>query len=258
MRIDVNCSLGRWPFARFEQNTPEALRAHLAAEGIAQALVWPLEAALFPDPHVCSLELATALRDMDSLHAVPVIDPTLSNWEECLSACGEQACVRAARVLPNYHRYTLADESVHELARKLVASKSVLMIQMRVEDERNQYPLMKIPGVSVDDVLSLTVAFPELSILCLCPYLGEARRLVAESTSVCIGTSFCESANSLHLLLGSMPAERLLFGSHTPVLYTRANSMKLDCAEISDEDRARISHGNARRLFFSRPSERLG
>ena len=42
LKIDVTCSLGRWPFLRFPQDTPEALGTHLAREGISQALVWPL------------------------------------------------------------------------------------------------------------------------------------------------------------------------------------------------------------------------
>jgi len=118
-----------------------------------------------------------------------------------------------------------------------------------VEDERRQYPLMKVPGVSVDDVLVLAAAHPELSILCLCPYFHEACRLVLESCYVCIDISFCERENSLRVLLEKLPAERVLFGSHTPMLYTRANGMKLDCAEISPADRERIAGGNALRLF---------
>ena len=39
MLIDVNCSLGNWPFMRFAQDTPAKLAKHLAAEGVKVRLV---------------------------------------------------------------------------------------------------------------------------------------------------------------------------------------------------------------------------
>ena len=249
MLIDVNCSLGFWPFQLFPQDSPAKLARHLAAEGVSKALVSPIESVLFPDPHLISTRMLAKIGKYPDLIPVPAIDPSLSNWRECLDAYVEAGHGRAVKIVPNYHRYDLDATCVDELMAALSRPRRVLLIQMRVEDERQHYPLMKVPGVEVDAIVGLANQYPRVPILCLCPYLPEAMRLVGETANVYVDFSYIEYLNTLKHVLARIPAKRLLFGSHTPFLYTRANVMKLQCAEVSRQDMRLVSNGNARRLL---------
>lgn len=254
MLIDVNAALGHWPFMHFAQDTAGKLAQHLAAEGVGTALVSAIDAALYPDPHVCNLDLAEALTPYDNLLPLMTIDPTLSHWRECLAEYQQRSPLNAVRLQPNYHRYELAETCVDELVDALGESgQPVLVIQMRLEDERNQYPLMQIPGVPVDAIIALAQRHADLRLVCLCPYRPEAIELLQSTDNVVVDTSFIEFMDTLASVLTRIPVDRLLFGSHTPFLYTRANVMKLECATISAADKHAIGSMNAATVFGLSP-----
>ncbi|NLG36007.1 MAG: hypothetical protein GX548_11695 [Lentisphaerae bacterium] len=124
-----------------------------------------------------------------------------------------------------------------------------MTIQMRVEDERNQYPLMKVSGVPVAEIITLAKAFPAVPIVCLCAYFGEAVELVQKTQSVHVDLAFLETFRTLPALLAKIPADRVLFGSHTPFLYTRPAVLKLEGIRGTAGDCRAVSRDNAARLF---------
>ncbi len=251
MIVDVNTGLGHWPFARFLPDTAAKLARHLAREGVDLALVSAIDSALFPDPHLCNLELMEALAPFPSLVPLMTIDPSLGHWHDCLTRYRATDALNAVRILPNYHRYPLGAGFVDELARRLADDRprGVLVIQMRVDDERNQYPLMQVPGVPVDEVTALARRIPHLPMLCLCAYRHEAIRLIRETENVSVDIAFVEHLDTLAGLLREAPAGRVLFGSHTPFLYTRATVMKLECSSIDDDAKQAVGSANAITLF---------
>jgi predicted TIM-barrel fold metal-dependent hydrolase len=126
------------------------------------------------------------------------------------------------------------------------------MVQMRVEDERQHYPLMKVPGVSAEGVIALANKYPSLRIICLCAYLREAEQHVSGTENVWVDTAFIEYMDTIRHTLDRIPANRLLFGSHTPFLYTRANAIKLDASGAPKRALNAIAYGNVRRLLRGR------
>ncbi|MFC1525731.1 amidohydrolase family protein [Candidatus Latescibacterota bacterium] len=249
--IDVNTWLGHWPFQDFAVSTGEALARHLAAEGIDHALVSPVEAALHPDPHLCNRRLWDTVARCPQLEIAPVINPSLPGWEVHLSELTRRGA-RAVRVLPNYHQYELTDTCAQRLADAMRRSRQVLLVQMRLEDERNQYAPLQIAGVPVERVGKLAALFPDLRIVCLCPYLAEVEQLAAAPGNVHVDLSYTETLSTVAALLERIEVERVLFGSHTPFLYTRAARAKVEAAEVDESAVAAISEGNAERLLKPR------
>ena len=249
MLIDVDVSLGHWPFQKFALDSAAKLTAHLKAEGIDRALVSAVETAFYPDPHEYNIPLFAALAPHPELLPVPVLNPSLPGWEERLSQYAEEHAISAVKILPNYHLYTLDNPQVDRFAESLSERRLTLLLQIRLEDERNQYPPLKIQGVPVDSIIRLGQRFPRLPIICLCPYMGEVVPLVEGSDNIHIDLAFVETLNTVATLLERVPADRVLFGSHTPFLYTRAARMKLDHAEIPATSLECISSGNAHHLF---------
>lgn len=246
MLIDVNVSFGNWPFQKFLLDTPGKLAKHLKGEGISHALVSSTESVFYPDPDVYNKILFRKLRPYLFLIPIPIINPSLSNWKENFKRYKK---IKAVKILPNYHNYSLSAKSVNELMNELAKRKIPLMIQMRLEDERNQYPLLKVPGVNYKEIIKLANRFPRAPILCLCPYFPEAVSLVKETANVYVDIAFVERLNTVATLLKEIPASRILFGSHTPFLYTRSAMMKIKTADISRKDAQAIMFANISHLL---------
>jgi uncharacterized protein len=245
MIIDVNTSFGRWPFQTFGVNSAPALAKHLNSAGITRALVSAIDGILYPDPSVCDDELFKLVKSTPMLIPVPIINPCRANWRSALETNG----LKAVKIIPNYHNYPLTDPAVGQLMEVLAGRRIPLMIQMRVDDERNQYPLMKIPGVEWQTVVQLANTFRKIPIVCLCAYLGEAVALVQKAGNVSVDIAFIETFQTLPALLRKIPAERILFGSHTPFLYAASAGMKLKAARLAAKTHKLIASVNARRLF---------
>ena len=160
----------------------------------------------------------------------------------------ERLAIKAVKLIPNYHAYSLLDDRVLSFC-TLAAERGIpVLVQMRVEDERSHYELLKVPGVSVDDIAALAGRIPPLAIVALCPYLGEAVRLAAVS-NVFVDISFVETLDTLCSLCAVIPVSKILFGSHVPWLYPRAAMAKLRLSSIGEEERIAIGSGNALRVF---------
>jgi len=173
MIVDVNVSLGRWPFQRFAVETPRQLVAHLRKHGIGQAWVAAVESALYPEPDEYDGRLFRRLRSVGGLHFVKTVNPTLANWRSSLAEWADGKGVRAVKVYPNYHQFALGDPCVRELAGELLRRRMTLLVAMRLEDERGQYPLMKVPGVPCGDIAAFARATPRLPVVALSAYLNE-------------------------------------------------------------------------------------
>lgn len=247
MIIDVNASLGYWPFQRFVVRTAGQLDRHFAGLGVGQAWVSSAEAILCPDIDACDEELMGRLRPYPRLRMVPTINPVLANWAKSLDKWAERG-VHAVKVYPNYHQYDLTSATTCEVARQVASRRMVLLVQMRVEDERGMYAPMRISGVSVEDVAKLAQSVPEAVIIALCAYYREAVQLVAKAPKVMVDLSFVETCDTLKTLLRNVPAGRVVFGSHTPFLCTRAELMKLEAAKVTAKELRLIREGNVRSL----------
>ena len=256
MMVDCNVSLGRWPFQAFAVRTPGRLARHLAAEGVSGAWVSAVESILYPDPDVYDAALFRAMQPHRTLRFVKTINPTLPNCRASLAAWSKQRRVCAVKVFPTYHQYSAADDCAVELAEAVCAARLPLLVQMRVEDERSHYPLMRVPGVPFGEVIALAGAVPTLPVVALCPYFAEAKELAAGPPNLHVDLSFIETPDTVRTVLGFLPARRVLFGSHTPFMTTRSEVMKLEFARVGARDRDLISRGNAARLLKGRRRSR--
>lgn len=246
---DTNVSFGTWPWMDFSLTTPASLVAQLESEGIQQAWISASESILFPDPDIPDERLFSAFAAHPSVIPVKTLNPILGNWRESLELAMSAWGARLVKVYPNYHQYSLIDGPMTELAATLAARRIPLLIQMRVEDERNQYPLMKVPGVPAHEVATLAAIHPTLTIVVLSAYLSEIAAMTAGHRNVYADISFADSRDTMRHLLESTPADQLLFGSHAPFFYTRSAMMKLAAADLDGGVLKKIVSANAGRIL---------
>jgi len=248
MLFDANVWFGNWPFQSFTINSPVKLAGHLEKEGISKALVASPESIFYPDPDQGNEILFKRTEKYQDLLPVPIVNPSLKNWDTMVGKYVKRN-ITAVKILPNYHCYQLSSPYAAECFAALAEYRILCVVQMRIEDERSQHPLCRIPGVDTDAVIDCAQRHSSINIAVSCAYFSEAVVLVEKTENVYVDISFVETMDTIACLLSKIPASRILFGSHTPFLYTRSAVMKVETCEISESDREMIRCGNISRLL---------
>jgi len=240
----------------------------LRAEGITRACAYPLEAYLWPDPQEANeLRLPQLARSSFFLPSA-VLNPTLPAWKKGYLRCREQWDVPMVRLMPNYHLYDLTHTGVDALAEQAASDGVVLGVHVRAEDKRMQNPIAKVPPVPIDEVVALARRHPGLQVVAFgfgrlwdkCelvpPAMVNQLQLRAElekrpdlPDNLWIELSFFEHESSFANALKLFPAERLLFGSHAPLFYPRANVAKIQYSEAPEEAKRAAFKANAEKLL---------
>ena len=249
MLIDTNVNLGPWPFTPVPDRTGPALAAHLAAAGIRRALVSHLGAVFLPEPMPANRQLFAAVRRTPALVPVPVINPALPNWREQLAECRAAAPLRAVKIFPNYHGYSLKAPGLNAFMAALDEAGLRLVLNVRLEDERHKYFALRIKGVPVPQLAHFLERFPAHHVLCTGIYKPEVEKLAPKHANFSADIAFCECTNTLEKMLPAFPARRLMLGTCTPLLATRPEAAKLTQAHIPAAAKNQIGSENARRFF---------
>ncbi len=246
--IDTNVNLGPWPFTPAPDRTGLELAAHLRARGIRRALVSHLGTVFQPEPMVTNRQLFATVRRTPNLLPVPTVNPALANWREQLAECLAAGPIRAVKLFPNFHNYSLASRRLDAFMAAIADAKLRLIVNVRLEDERHRYFALKIKGVPVKQMDAFLARHPRHHVLFAGIYKGEVDKL-AKHANFSAEISFLEITNVLEIMLRTFPARRLMLGTATPLLNTRAGADKLRCANIPAKAKALIGADNARRFF---------
>ncbi|MGH7995482.1 MAG: amidohydrolase family protein, partial [Opitutaceae bacterium] len=202
-----------------------------------------------PEPMPANRELFQAARAAPALIPVPVINPALAVWREHLDECRAAAKVRAVRIFPAYHRYTLRHRNLGGFMEALDEAGIRLIVCARLEDERNRYAGLKVKGVPAGELARFLARFREFHVLCTGLDRAEVAALAKDHDNFSAELCFCEYMDTVADLLTALPASRLMLGTNTPLLTTLAETAKLRHARVSARVRERIGSGNARRFF---------
>jgi predicted TIM-barrel fold metal-dependent hydrolase len=252
--IDVNTWLGSWPFDYYREDTAAKLDSLLASEGVSLAFVSTPEASLNPDYVEANRRLFRRVRRYDRLRAVVTLDPTIGGWRDALAEAGESD-IAVVRIMPGYHDYRCNSAEAAALVEELDAGDGVLMVQVRMADERTHHSLCQIPATPAEDIIEFAGRHPGLPVVAICAYINEAAEIAKSAPNVSFDISHIEKMRTVPSLLERVPADRVLFGSHAPFLTLRSAKMKLTAPGVSEADRRNIASGNARRIFGLAGSE---
>ena len=249
MTIDTNCFLGPWPFAEIPSRSGPQLAKYLRSAGIGRALVSHFGALFFPEPMASNNELLRAVRGMSALHPVPILNPALAVWPDHLEACAKAGVAGIVRIAPGYHNYRLGDPRLKPFMAALAARGGRLIVQVRLEDERNGYFGLRLARVRARAVAHFLRSFPEHHVLCCGGYRNEIAEWSKQGSNFSADVSFAESLHTLESLRDLLPASRLLMGTATPLLSPHAQMAKLAEHRLSAGELELIGSRNARRLF---------
>lgn len=245
MITDANISWGNWPFQSFRFAASSEMKEFLKKNGISGGLVRSAEAAFSPDLEECNRNLFNEFDGKDGFIPVPTVNPYYSEWMKLVGSLN----VPAFAVYPSFHDYGILSEEFAELAGAIAAKSGVLLIVVRQEDERGHHRLCKIPAVPVSEINALARKFPALKIIALNCYFGEIKILLDGVTNVFSDIAFAEILNTISAILEFADPARIVFGSHTPFLYTAAALMKFKDAVVEEKISRAIGSENLERIL---------
>lgn len=251
--IDTNVYLGRWPFRRTHLDEAGALVAKLRDEGVTEAWAGSFDAILHKDIPAVNRRLAEDCAQFGDglLKPVGTVNPVLPGWQDELRRCAEVHRMRAIRLHPNYHGYTLLDERMAGLFALAARYRMLIQIPLIMEDERTIHPLVNVPPVDPAPLPELIKPFPQLRVQLLNAFRTlrglPVKSLAARGIAFEIAT--LEGVEGLANLFAQVPAERICFGSYAPFFYFESVKLKLRESVLSNAQSQAIRSANARTLL---------
>ena len=252
--VDVNVNLGRWPLRRLPCDEPGPLVAKLRSRGVTQAWAGSFDGLLHKDLRAVNARLADDCQRHGRGLLLPFgsINPKLPGWEEDLRRCVEVHSMRGIRLHPNYHGYRLDDPAFARLVRLAVQRRLVVQLALVLEDERMMHPRLRVEPVDPGPLAALARQTPGLRLVlinALRTLRGEPLRNLIAAGEIHVEISMLEGVGGVGELLGQVPADRILFGSHAPLFYFESVELKLRESRLTPALRRAICQGNARRLL---------
>ncbi|UCH35251.1 MAG: amidohydrolase family protein [Armatimonadota bacterium] len=238
---DCNCMVGRFGQPLPGQfHSADDLEAELERCGIARALVFhALGKELDPATGNAALadDLADGKRFVPCWVVMPHHTDEMPPAEELCERMAEQG-VRAARVFPQAHGYSLAEWCSGELLTALERRRIPVFVD---HDETNW-----------DAVNSVCAAHPDLPFVLLRPNYRVHRSLyplLERHPNLHIEIGIFVAHDALADCARRYGAERMLFGSALPHYTPGGPIANIMYSELSDADKALVAGGNLRRLL---------
>lgn len=232
MIIDVNASVGHYPFRSLRATSARQLIAAMDQAGIARAVVPSLHAVFYRDAHRGNEELMAEVQ----LHAgrllpVATINPAYVGWERDLAQAVDQWKVKALTLTPEYHGYALNDSRGRAALERVESHGLPLLLTQRLEDRRQRHAWDRAEDLTVNALLEVARAYPKLKfILANWAGLDGARLADAGLKGRCL-IDFARLQvvyrNEVPRLIEALGVEALAFGSHQPFDYVGGSLVKL-------------------------------
>jgi predicted TIM-barrel fold metal-dependent hydrolase len=252
--IDVNVSLHQWPFRRLAGDDPASLAAALRGKGVTQAWAGSFEGLLHRDLGGVNARLAADCARHGGGLFLPFgeINPKLPDWQEELRRCHEIHHMRGIRLHPNYHGYALDDPACAELLAAAARRGLIVQIALVMEDERTQYPLLRVPPVNPAPLAAMVKGLPKLRLMVLNSNRPPVAKQLSAAGLVYFDVAMVESVGGVTKLAGEVSAARVVFGSHSPFFYFESAALKVKEAGLAEADSRAVMESNAAELLRSR------
>ncbi len=248
--IDVNASLGQWPFGKLRYNTPSSLLKLMDSVGIDQACVAPIEGLLYGDVQLANRQMHRAVRQYrQRLLPFSVINPSLPGWKEDLEECDKVLNTVGIRLFPSYHGYRISDKLCLELFDQLQRRNLPVQIAPVVSDPRTDHPQVAIRPAKLDAVPQLPAMFPALRLALI--NVNMTVKLFANPKhlrrvgSVFFDIAWAEGVCCIQTLIETFGVDKILFGTNAPLMIPLAAVYKLQEADLNRSQQAAITRTNA-------------
>jgi predicted TIM-barrel fold metal-dependent hydrolase len=253
MRIDVNVFVGAYPWRRVPGTSPDAVLHAMERVGVEQAWVTHLPGLFWRDPAEGNDWLCELAAHESRFRPVPAVHPGLPGWEaDLLTARAARA--PAVRCDPTLLALDPAGGEMRDLVQACGELGVPVLMAVRLEDGRQRHPHDRAPELPAAAVRRLVRTHPRARFVVTHADRGFVEEVHFGSTPAeagriwwDIGWLWGPPEDHLELLLGTVGADRFVFGTGMPLRLPENAVAKLDLLDLDPAVRAAIEHRNAER-----------
>lgn len=260
--IDCNVHLFDWPFRKLKYAKTDTLIAKLRKHRITTAWAGNFEAVLNKQLDQSNRRLAEECRAHGDGMLIPIgsVNPAWADWDEDLRRCHEQYKMRGIRLYPAYHGYTLDHPEFTRLIADAANRRLLIQIVLRLEDERVHHFATNTPAFNVNALTDILKKIPAAKVQLINSagqLLGNNIAALVRDTSITFDIAACEGNGGVGRLLegknpsyrGTIPIDRLVFGSHAPFFPCESALLKLFESPLTLDQLQKLMNANAHRIM---------
>lgn len=265
MLIDINASVGHWPFRQLQGNDLPATLKRMNAFGVDKAVVANINGIFYKNPQPANAELHEALQAKENVRDrfIPfgVVNPVLPWGKRALEECHERFGMQGIRLYPAYHHYDLDGAPCVELVKAARDRDMVVAIPQRMVDRRQRSWLDVSQNIGMGVIARLVQHVPDAQYMVLDTRSAhgveeeQLRRLqdadlLFDSTRAAGVPTGGFGGENLDELLETYGPEKVAFGTGTPFIDYCSPFIRVEIfEEASERIKEMIWSENARRML---------
>lgn len=187
-----------------------------------------------------------------TVETLPLIDPTLPNWQEVLTAHFEADGRRLSmvRLHPGHHGFAIDDETIlGPLIEWTHHHGVVIQVILSLDDSRRRHPANKVQDVPLTALAKLAKAFPQQRFLASGALFAPLAALAKDRpANLWADTGRVEAAAAMSRLFEAGWGDRLVFASFAPLLIVHSAVARI-LTDLNDADATKVFRQNAETLL---------
>lgn len=259
MLLDINASVGHWPFQQYKYKTCGTLLEGMNRYGVNISVISNLNGIFYKNTQSANEELFNELnsdkRFRGRFISFAVINPIYGGWKNDIETCVSEFGMKGIRLYPLYHDYDLTDPACIELVKIARDKNLVVALTLRMVDSRPRSWMDIQTEWSLKDVMPIIKTVPDARFMILnvanSTDLDDNDTLVLKNASVLIDTSGRAISNPGELLK-KFGSEKFAFGTHSPILDYVTGQLRIESlreTEADEQTRELLRYGNAKRML---------
>jgi hypothetical protein len=259
MLLDINASVGHWPFQQYNYNTCGSLLARMNKYGINISVISNLNGIFYKNTQPANEELFAEINSDKSFHGrfIPfaVINPIYAGWKDDLDICASTLGMKGIRIYPLYHDYDLSDPSCVELVKTARDRNLIVALTLRMVDSRPRSWMDIQKEWVLKDIMPVVKAVPDAKYMILnvanSTELSDDDGTLLKNTDLLLDTSG-RAISNLGELLKKYGSNKFAFGTHSPILDYVSGRLRIESLRESEADQKTkdlLRSGNAVKIL---------
>jgi uncharacterized protein len=259
MLLDINASVGHWPFQQFKNNTCKTLFERMNRFGVDVSVISNLNGVFYKNTQPANEELYDEIRSDKRFpdHFIPfaVINPIYAGWKDDLATCADKLGFKGVRLYPLYHDYELTDPSCIELVKSARDRNLAVAFTLRMVDSRARAWMDIQNEWALKDIIPIVKAVPDARYIILnvanSTDLSDEETTLVKNAAIVLDTSG-RALTNLGELLKKFGKDKFAFGTHSPILDYLTGLLRIESLGESEADETTkelLRSGNAKRIL---------
>lgn len=259
MLVDINASVGHWPFIQLAYNTCQRLLERMNRFSVDASVITNLNGVFYKNTQSANEELYAEIKSsklfMDRFIPFAVINPVYGAWKDDFDTCVKKFGMKGIRLFPTYHDYEITDPSCIELVKMARDHGLPVALSLRMVDNRQRSWIDIEKEWALKDIMPLVKAVPDAKYLILnvanSTSLDDEDAELLKRADLVMDTSG-RSLSNPGALLARFGKDKFAFGTHAPILDYLTGLLRIESmteTEADENTKELLRSGNAKRIL---------